>query len=59
MTRLLEAGVATYVDKPLAYELADSQRLVRLAEERGVSLTVGFNRRHAPGYTQCAEHPAS
>ncbi|GAA5059347.1 Gfo/Idh/MocA family protein [Streptomyces similanensis] len=55
--RLLEAGVPTYVDKPLAYELADSARLVALAEERGVSLMVGFNRRHAPGYTQCAEHP--
>ena len=26
--RLLEAGVPTYVDKPLAYELADSERLV-------------------------------
>nr|WP_203634770.1 Gfo/Idh/MocA family oxidoreductase [Streptomyces sp. SID10815] len=55
--RLLEAGVPTYVDKPLAYELADSARLVALAEERGVSLMVGFNRRHAPGYAQCAEHP--
>lgn len=55
--RLLEAGVATYVDKPIAYELADSRRLVELAEERGVSLAVGFNRRHAPGYAQCADHP--
>ncbi|MGW8777026.1 Gfo/Idh/MocA family protein [Streptomyces sp. NPDC055796] len=55
--RLLEAGVPTYVDKPLAYELEDSRRLVELAEERGVSLAVGFNRRHAPGYAQCAEHP--
>ncbi|WP_415949705.1 Gfo/Idh/MocA family protein [Streptomyces sp. KLOTTS4A1] len=57
VTRLLEAGVATFVDKPLAYELADSERLVALAEEHGVSLAVGFNRRHAPGYAQCAEHP--
>jgi virulence factor len=57
VTRLLEAGVATYVDKPLAYELADSARLVSLAEERGVPLAVGFNRRHAPGYVQCADHP--
>ncbi|QNP73962.1 Gfo/Idh/MocA family oxidoreductase [Streptomyces roseirectus] len=57
VTRLLEAGVPTYVDKPLAYELADCVRLVELAEERGVSLAVGFNRRHAPGYTQCADHP--
>ncbi|MES4892640.1 Gfo/Idh/MocA family oxidoreductase [Streptomyces sp. NPDC096012] len=57
VTRLLEAGVPTYVDKPLAYELADSQRLVELAEQRGTGLFVGFNRRYAPGYTQCLDHP--
>ncbi|MCX4910452.1 Gfo/Idh/MocA family protein [Streptomyces sp. NBC_00878] len=57
VTRLLDAGVATYVDKPIAYELADSERLVRLAEERNISLAVGFNRRYAPGYAQCADHP--
>ncbi|MGW2617521.1 Gfo/Idh/MocA family protein [Streptomyces sp. NPDC001500] len=55
--RLLEAGVPTYVDKPLAYELADSERLVTLAEERNTTLAVGFNRRLAPGYAQCADHP--
>ncbi|MFF1464477.1 Gfo/Idh/MocA family protein [Streptomyces sp. NPDC058330] len=55
--RLLEAGVPTYVDKPLAYELADSERLVALAEERGTGLAVGFNRRLAPSYAQCADHP--
>ncbi|MEU8968264.1 Gfo/Idh/MocA family oxidoreductase [Streptomyces monashensis] len=57
VTRLLQAGVPTYVDKPLAYELAESERLVGLAEERAVSLFVGFNRRYAPGYTQCLDHP--
>ncbi|MEV5547584.1 Gfo/Idh/MocA family oxidoreductase [Streptomyces sp. NPDC052309] len=57
VTRLLQAGVPTYVDKPLAYDLADSERLVALAEERNTSLAVGFNRRYAPGYAQCAEHP--
>ncbi|MDX6763861.1 Gfo/Idh/MocA family oxidoreductase [Streptomyces sp. F8] len=57
VSRLLEAGVATYVDKPLAYELAASRRLVELAEERGVAFAVGFNRRFAPGYAQCADHP--
>ncbi|MEU8846436.1 Gfo/Idh/MocA family oxidoreductase [Streptomyces sp. NPDC048564] len=57
VTRLLEAGVPTYVDKPLAYQLADSERLVALAEQRSVSLAVGFNRRYAPGYAQCADHP--
>ncbi|MEU9605826.1 Gfo/Idh/MocA family oxidoreductase [Streptomyces sp. NPDC048057] len=54
---LLRAGVPTYCDKPLAYELADAQRLVALAESSGTSLTVGFNRRLAPGYAQCVEHP--
>ncbi|MEU5810485.1 Gfo/Idh/MocA family oxidoreductase [Streptomyces sp. NPDC047718] len=57
VARLLDAGVPTYVDKPLAYEIADSRRLVELAEARGVPLAVGFNRRHAPGYAQCVEHP--
>ncbi|MEU2164790.1 Gfo/Idh/MocA family oxidoreductase [Streptomyces chengbuensis] len=57
VTRLLEAGVPTYVDKPLAYELDDSQRLVELSERTGTSLGVGFNRRFAPGYAQCLEHP--
>ncbi|MFD0149942.1 Gfo/Idh/MocA family protein [Streptomyces sp. NPDC055721] len=56
-TRLLEAGVPTYVDKPLAYEYEDSERIVELAEKSAVSLTVGFNRRLAPSYAQCAEHP--
>ncbi|MFF7967640.1 Gfo/Idh/MocA family protein [Streptomyces sp. NPDC007903] len=56
VTRLLEAGVPTYVDKPLAYELTDSQKLVELAERRGVPLFVGFNRRYAPAYAQVLEH---
>ncbi|KJY42052.1 oxidoreductase [Streptomyces sp. NRRL B-1568] len=57
VARLLEAGVPVYVDKPLAYDLVDSRRLVSLARDREVSLMVGFNRRYAPGYTQCADHP--
>ncbi|WP_207930427.1 Gfo/Idh/MocA family protein [Streptomyces hainanensis] len=57
VTRLLSAGIPTYVDKPLASELGAAQRLVELAEERGVPLAVGFNRRHAPAYAHCLEHP--
>lgn len=57
VTALLDAGIPTYVDKPLAYELADAERLVSLAERREVSLAVGFNRRYAPAYAQCADHP--
>jgi virulence factor len=57
VTSLLRAGIPTYVDKPLAYDLGEAQRITVLAEERGVSLAVGFNRRHAPAYAQCLEHP--
>lgn len=46
----------TYVDKPLAYELSSSRQLVERAERLGVSLAVGFNRRFAPAYAQCADH---
>jgi virulence factor len=52
--RLLEAGVPTLVDKPLADNADDSEALVDLAETRGVSLMVGFNRRFAPIYQDAA-----
>ncbi|GIH16583.1 Gfo/Idh/MocA family protein [Rugosimonospora africana] len=41
----LEAGLATVVDKPLAVRVPDAQRLITLAEHRGVALTVFQNRR--------------
>ncbi|MDH6710646.1 virulence factor [Kitasatospora sp. MAA19] len=55
--RLLTAGVDVYVDKPLAYTLEGSRRLVDLADRTGCSLMVGFNRRYAPGYVQAKERP--
>ncbi|WP_255953893.1 Gfo/Idh/MocA family protein [Streptomyces odontomachi] len=57
VAHLLAAGVPTCVDKPLAYEFAESERLVRLAERHRTGLAVAFNRRFAPSYAQCAEHP--
>ncbi|MFJ2865772.1 Gfo/Idh/MocA family protein [Kitasatospora sp. NPDC087314] len=55
--RLLTAGIDVYVDKPLAYTLEGSRRLVDLADRTGCSLMVGFNRRYAPGYVQAKERP--
>jgi virulence factor len=52
--RLLEAGVPTLVDKPIADTSGESAALVDLAETRGVSLMVGFNRRFAPAYRDAA-----
>jgi len=52
--RLLEAGVPTLVDKPIADTGEQSEILVDLAETRGVSLMVGFNRRYTPAYRDAA-----
>ncbi|WP_327102510.1 Gfo/Idh/MocA family protein [Nonomuraea glycinis] len=54
---LLSAGVHVYVDKPIADNLADCERLARMAREERRSLMVGFNRRHAPGYAELARLP--
>lgn len=54
---LLSGGAHVYVDKPVAYTLAESAALVRLARTAGRSLLVGFNRRYAPGYVGLAGRP--
>ncbi|MBB3695074.1 Gfo/Idh/MocA family protein [Sphingomonas sp. BK580] len=47
---LLERGIATFVDKPLADTLAAAEVLVEQARRRAAPLMVGFNRRFAPDY---------
>jgi virulence factor len=59
VSQLLDAGVPVLVDKPLAPSLAEATRIVELAETRGLSLAVGFNRRHAPVYAALADVPRS
>nr|WP_318382055.1 Gfo/Idh/MocA family oxidoreductase [uncultured Enterobacter sp.] len=50
VSELLNAGVHVCVDKPLADNLADAERLVELAARKKLTLMVGFNRRFAPLY---------
>jgi virulence factor len=54
---LLEAGVPTYVDKPLDYHLSGARELVDVAERSRCSLMVGFNRRYAPDYVELRALP--
>lgn len=54
VAQLLSADVHVLVDKPLAPTLAGARHLVELAEQRGRSLAVGFNRRFAPAYAALA-----
>lgn len=56
--QLLQQRIPVYVDKPLAYDVNGSRELVELAGRRGVSLTVGFNRRHAPAYRELLSWPS-
>lgn len=52
VSELLNAGVHVCVDKPLAENLADAERLVALAAKKKLMLMVGFNRRFAPLYRE-------
>ena len=50
VTALLNAGVHVCVDKPLAENVQDAERLIELAARKNLTLMVGFNRRFAPLY---------
>ncbi len=52
ITQLLNADVHVYVDKPLAATVEQAEQLVALAQRKGKTLMVGFNRRFAPLYMQ-------
>lgn len=53
---LLEAGIAVYLEKPLAIDLADARKIVEATNRPGRLLMVGFNRRYAPIYRQALAH---
>lgn len=60
---LLERGVPSLCEKPLASDVDEARTLVELSASTGVPLMVGFNRRFAPMYRRAKEalreHPAT
>ena len=48
ISKLLHAGISTFVDKPLCYSINESEELLNLATQKGVLIYLGFNRRFAP-----------
>ena len=50
VSELLQAGVNVCVDKPLAENLEDAERLMEMAQQQKRTLMVGFNRRFSPLY---------
>jgi len=53
--RVLEAGKNCFVEKPLAQDTEEAQRLVRLANERDLVLMVGHLLCYHPGVRQLAD----
>ena len=54
--RLIElaanAGKAVFSEKPIALDLAETERIVKVVRERNVPVQLGFMRRYDPGYSK-------
>lgn len=48
ISKLLQAEIPVFVDKPLSYSLSESERILSLAAKNKLPLYLGFNRRFAP-----------
>ena len=48
----VQAGKAVFSEKPIALDLAETSRVVRLVQEKGASVQIGFMRRFDPGYSK-------
>ena len=46
------AGKAVFSEKPIALDLAETQRVVQVVQERKVAVQLGFMRRYDPGYAR-------
>jgi len=56
--RALKAGKHVYVEKPMAATREEAERLAELAEERGLTLFVGYIFVHHPTFTWVRDHLA-
>lgn len=54
VTSALESGKHVYCEKPLSTTFSSSKKLVQLAVEKGLALTVGFNMRHYGEYEKAS-----
>ena len=55
VTFLLNHGVDTFCEKPMATTLRDCGKIAELSEKTGRKLMIGFNRRYAPVVTAAKE----
>lgn len=57
--KLLNAGIPTFVDKPLSLSFEESEELLNLSLQKQVALYVGFNRRFAPLVQNLTKEPGA
>jgi virulence factor len=53
--QLLQKNIHVFVDKPLTDNLGSSEKLITLAKQSGLLLSVGFNRRFSPAIQNLKE----
>lgn len=58
-TQCLNAGIPTFIDKPLSYHLSECEALLNLAAQKNIPVAVGFNRRCAPLIQPLAQQASS
>ncbi len=46
----LNAGIAVFIDKPVSYDIKQTEELLAISEQKNTPLMIGFNRRYAPLY---------
>jgi inositol 2-dehydrogenase len=51
----LQAGKAVWSEKPIALDLVETERIVRLWRETGLPVQLGFMRRFDPGYVRARQ----
>jgi predicted dehydrogenase len=54
-----QAGKHVFVEKPFTLTRADAERAIAACRAAGVTLQVGFNRRHAPAYVEMRKRIAA
>lgn len=57
LSKLLNANIPVFVDKPLSYSLKASESILELATKKSLPIFLGFNRRYAPLIRSLKDHP--
>ena len=55
----LEAGIAVFLEKPMAVSIEDAAKIAKTAKKTGTRIQVGFNLRYAPFFVKLKEIVAS